>query len=257
MIASILVVVIPIILLLKETNNDVKHFFEKHSKIGIIVIIILLISSLITLYQQSIKDDALATALSNEGDINAPSTTLFTTEAINDTNIAWAPGNSNFNMIGPAGEQIFQRCSEDAPRFMPDLVISKNNKQQLLVSTQIRGKNGLVAKIVNNHWITNPNNVMRKRYNDSVFEVEDNNGDIVLQVVLKNDRVQLQGKFYDENGNGFAIFEAPEPWGAVELTGPNHPKLNVTIKSVFSQRHDVSSQISDFILSLSSFHLVK
>ena len=114
----------------------------------------------------------------------------------------------------------------------------------LKVSTKIRDKKGnIVAEIIQNEWKVNPHNSWDRNYSKDALEVKDPSGDIVLQVKLVADRVQFQAKLYDSTGRGIAFgkMRGPEGWGgAIELTGPNRPKLTIKIKPIFkypSQLH--------------------
>jgi hypothetical protein len=66
--------------------------------------------------------------------------------------------------------------------------------------------------------------------------VKDPTGDIVLQVKVLEDRVQLQAKFYDSDGRGFAFGKVigPQGWGGgVEITGSERPYLRMKIAPMF------------------------
>jgi hypothetical protein len=77
---------------------------------------------------------------------------------------------------------------------------------QLKLSTKIRNKNGqLVAEIIGNEWKLKREKLWDRNYNRNALEVKDEQGDVVLQVLMKEDYVQFAAKMYGSNGEGFAI----------------------------------------------------
>jgi len=128
-----------------------------------------------------------------------------------------------FKWSGPNGKPFF-KIFEDS-----DLTISQDGGQ-VKISTNIRGRDGSIAVLENNEWIINPSQMFDRNYNKNMLEVRDSNRDVVLQVRLLNDRIQFQGKFYDEYGNGVAIASRKELGGGViEFTGLNHPTITSVI----------------------------
>jgi hypothetical protein len=73
------------------------------------------------------------------------------------------------------------------------------------ITTPIRDRDGhLIAEIKDNHWKVFPG-AYDKNYTDNSLEVLDSRGLVVLQVRLLADRIQLQGEWRDEFGNGTRI----------------------------------------------------
>jgi hypothetical protein len=148
--------------------------------------------------------------------------------------------------IGDSGTVFIYQGDPDSP-----IISALRNSElyirvrggRLKVSTTIRDRNGtVVAEIVDNEWQVNPGASFDRNYNDSALEVLDSSGKVVLQVAALPDRVQLQGLWYDREGNGFALGTAPKPMtGALmEVTGPKHPQLELEIERMFlypSSRH--------------------
>jgi hypothetical protein len=116
-----------------------------------------------------------------------------------------------------------------------DLTILKENGK-LKTSVNIRNRDGELARIQNNNFRVNPSGAVSfdRNYNDSALEVQDKYGEIVLQIVYVNqNRIQLQGKFYDENGNGMALIEAPDFRGALLIKRRNYSEFDAKIKPIF------------------------
>lgn len=113
---------------------------------------------------------------------------------------------------------------------------------QVKVSTIIRDRTGrVVAELVNNEWKVNPNNSWDRNYTSDALEVRGPIGDTVLQVRVLEDRVQLQAKFYDSDGRGFAFGKVlgPQGWGGgIEITGPADPQLHMKIAPMFKYPSD-------------------
>jgi hypothetical protein len=137
---------------------------------------------------------------------------------------------------GPQGSPLFSFADENA------LTIELENSD-VKVSTIIRDKTGrVVAELKKNEWKVNPNNTWDRNYSTNALEVKDPTGDIVLQVILLDDRVRFQAKLYDSSGRGisFGKVRGPEGWGGgIEITGPKHPDLLLKISPVFKYPSDL------------------
>jgi len=131
----------------------------------------------------------------------------------------------------------------------PLLTFAKDNaltieveNDQIKVSILIRDKSGtVVAELIKNEWKVNRNHSWDRNYSKNELEVKDDTGDIVLQIRLVGDKVQLQAKVYDSTGRGVGIGKVlgPDGWGGgIELTGPNHPELLLTIDPIFKYPSD-------------------
>lgn len=110
-------------------------------------------------------------------------------------------GNSDtfFHWRGPEGQPLFTFLDDTA------LAIRLENGE-LKVSTKIRNKNGqLVAEIIGNEWKLKKEKLWDRNYNRSALEVKDEQGDVVLQVLMKEDYIQFAAKMYSSDGYGFAI----------------------------------------------------
>ena len=141
-----------------------------------------------------------------------------------------------FRYGGPNGSPLF--------KFGEDSNLTVTSKDgQIMVSVAIRDKNGaLIAEVIENDWKINPNNSWDRNFSPDALEVRDPSGDIVLQVRALPDRIQLQAKLYDSNGRGIALGKATGG-GAIELTGPNHPNLELKIEPLF--RYPSSTHIGE------------
>jgi|GEM_PF-2089057 len=130
-----------------------------------------------------------------------------------------------FNWTGSSGIPIFQILN--TPLFI------SNNNGQIKLTANFRGKDGSIAVLEDNEWLVNPSQ-MTRNYDKDTLEVYDKNHDVVLQVRILKDRIQFQGKFYDENEKGVSITGRKDLGGCVfEQTGSIHSKLNWTIEPIF------------------------
>ncbi len=96
--------------------------------------------------------------------------------------------------------------SDEAVRLLYDSGLKLELKDgKLLVSTPIRDRQGrLIALVHKNHWsVTSA--CLDKNYSKDSFEVLDARGLVVFQMRLLTDRVQLQGEWRDEFGNGVRL----------------------------------------------------
>lgn len=113
-------------------------------------------------------------------------------------------GNSKtfLNWQGPQGEPMLKIFEDN------DLTIWIDD-DRLRLSTKIRNKTGeMIAELIGNEWKVKPEKLWDRNYNDSALEVIDETGDVVLQVILKEDYVQFAAKMYSSSGQGFAIGSA-------------------------------------------------
>ena len=137
---------------------------------------------------------------------------------------------------GPQGQPLFQIFDDT------HLTIEVERKQ-LKVSTLIRDKRGnVVAELLRNEWKVNQSIAFDRNYSQEALEVRDAGGDVVLQIRIKEDRVQFAGKFYDKNGRGVAFGKvtdgAGNTGGGIEQTGPAHPELRMRIEPFFRYPSD-------------------
>ena len=236
MLVEIVLALIATILLIRD-HKKIRPFFEKYQSIILVIAALFLISSIIVEFQQNQEKKAFAYEGTLQSDssiqyfimnILSPITDfLFPTNDNDFPALELGDSGTIFNWAGPNGEPMFTILKDS------QLTISKE-KGQLKISTMIRSHDGLVAELVNNDWKINPQESFDRNYNKNALEVRDKDGDVVLQVKLLNDRIQFQGKFYDEKGNGVAFVGRKEWNGSmIEMTGPNHPKLDSTIEPIF------------------------
>ncbi len=143
--------------------------------------------------------------------------------------------------IGNSGAQLRYTGPPGSPLIVFDKDTSLNvqiEDGQLKISTIVRNREGIiVAELKNNEWMINENQYYDRNYTKDALEVIDSSGDVVLQIRLKEDRVQLQGKFYDKDGNGFVIAENPKQNGSkggiIGFTNEKGGKLTPDIKPIF------------------------
>lgn len=129
-------------------------------------------------------------------------------------------------------------------RILQDCELSIRRVDGVLkVSSTIRDRYGaVVAEIVDNEWRVNSESSFDRNYRESALEVLDSAGLVVIQVVALPDRVQLQGIWYDADGNGVALSSAPKATGGayIETTGRRNSQLETRIERIFrypSDRH--------------------
>ncbi len=136
-------------------------------------------------------------------------------------------GGTIFLWIGREGEPIFKIFRDSGISIIKE-------SGQLKVSVKIRNKNGIIAELIKNEWKVNPNNIYDRNYSVNALEVKDSIGEIVLQVKHVGDKIQFQGKFYDDDGKGVALGKDPSgKGGIIEITGANHPQLELKIEPIF------------------------
>jgi hypothetical protein len=101
------------------------------------------------------------------------------------------PSGAVLNIDGPNADLFSKLLGESR------LVIEQVDGA-LKVSTVIRNVHGDVVAVLNrNEWeVANRPESWDRNYTSDTLEVQDNAGDIVLQVKVLSDRIQLQGKWY-------------------------------------------------------------
>jgi hypothetical protein len=143
--------------------------------------------------------------------------------------------------FGDSGAILVFAGKPDEPLFQifrDNSLTIKIKRGKIKVSTIIRDRGGaIIAELMNSEWKVNPNNSFDRNYSKNALEVKDSNGDVVLQLILVEDRVQFQGKFYDSRGNGVAFGKVRGPngkiGGSIEITGTAHPNLTLHIEPIF------------------------
>jgi hypothetical protein len=140
-----------------------------------------------------------------------------------------------FVWTGPQGKPLLQLFENS------DLTIWIDNGD-LKLSTKIRNKSGdLVAEIIGNEWKLKEEKLWDRNYNANALEVKDQEGDVVLQVLVREDYVQLAAKMYSSSGQGFAIGSTESEngvMGAMEVRPPGQP-LELSIEPMFEYPSDL------------------
>jgi len=168
-------------------------------KIGITVLILIaLIGQLFIVRSEQQRQQAAKYS----GVLRGPALTILS--PIKDIYPKLKLGDSNtfFSWQGDQGQSLLSMVEGN------ELVISIE-KGRLKLSTQIRDTHGeLVAEIIGNEWKLRKENLWERNYDKNALEVRDAKGDVVLQVVLKEDYVQFAAKMYGRDGAGFGIGSA-------------------------------------------------
>ncbi len=175
-----------------------------------------------------IREGKVAARSKYAGTLKPKSTVLFSTRNNVNPKIELGDGGAIFSFTGQKGQPLFKIFTDNSLTII-------NDRSQVKVSTLIRDKSGsVVAELINNEWKVNKNKTFDRNYSKDALEVKDNTGDIVLQVKVLGDRIQFQGKFYDNQGNGVAFGKDDSGQGGViERTSTNHPNLELKIEPIF------------------------
>lgn len=115
--------------------------------------------------------------------------------------------NTRFMYTGPP-DQPFMRILYDAGLRI------EVRENRMEVTTPIRDRFGhAVATIERNHWTvsSDPSVSWDKNYTRDALEVLDGGGHVIFQMRVLPDRVQLQGEWRDQYGNGVRIMKSPDP----------------------------------------------
>ncbi len=79
------------------------------------------------------------------------------------------------------------------------------------VSTDVRDDTGaLIGEIVRNTWMVKPDKTWDFNYNANALEVKNPRGRIVLQVKVLPDTIQIQGEWWNAQGEGVRLLKTPE-----------------------------------------------
>jgi len=90
----------------------------------------------------------------------------------------------------------------DASDWLGENCYFRSTRGQLLVTCVIRDELGnIVAKIVDNEWQVNQNNIFDRNFSDNAFEVVSQAGDVVFQMRAVKNRLQVQLNLYNKNGD--------------------------------------------------------
>ncbi|MCE5339516.1 MAG: hypothetical protein LLF92_00110 [Planctomycetaceae bacterium] len=157
-----------------------------------------------------------------------------------------------------SGEQIIKitGLNQIIQPFGPNVYFSlRKTKEGLLVSAKITSlDNKIVAKMINNQWVLNPNNYFRKYYDESTLEVIDAYEVPVLQIeYLDQDTVKIGGIFRAENDlvskidSDFPAIKDPND-GGVGFWVPNKSIIIVGINGMRSGGYLKKLSLDEFIV---------
>jgi hypothetical protein len=80
-----------------------------------------------------------------------------------------------------------------------------------MVSADVRDDKGtLIGEIVQNTWMVKPDKTWDFNYNANALEVKNPQGRIVLQVKVLPDTIQIQGEWWNAQGDGARLLKVPE-----------------------------------------------
>jgi hypothetical protein len=158
-------------------------------------------------------------------------TTLLSTSQAAYPKLKLGASETYFVWQGPEGKPIFQFFEDNELTIWID-------HGQLKLSTKIRNRSGnIVAEIIGNEWRVKEGEMWERNYNKNALEVKNPEGEVILQVVVEKEYIQFAAKMYDKNGNGVAIGDSETPGlgrhGVIEITGADHPQLELRIKPIF------------------------
>jgi hypothetical protein len=110
---------------------------------------------------------------------------------------------TGFSWSGPAGKPMLELVAGSH-------LIIESIGGRIKVSTQLRDKRGdLVAELIRNDWKVSPL-AWDRNYSDDALEVRNSQGRVVLQVRVIPGKIQLQGEWWDEHGNGTRLVKCPD-----------------------------------------------
>jgi hypothetical protein len=115
--------------------------------------------------------------------------------------------NTRFLYVGPPNQPFIQILYDAGLRI-------EVRQNRIEISTPVRDRFGhVVATIDRNHWSVSPDRTVcwDKNYRRDALEVLDSGGHVIFQMRLLPDRVQLQGEWRDQYGNGVRIMKSPDP----------------------------------------------
>jgi hypothetical protein len=156
------------------------------------------------------------------GALKAPTRLLVGPRITNFPTLEIGDSGTLLTYAGSPGAQLFQIFKDS------NLVIEEDGGA-ILVSTEIRGKNGqLVAEITKNEWKTRPSSLWDRTFDKNKLEVRDETGQVVLQVVVLPDRVRIQGIWRNSAGRMFAMIKNPDPNGFGSfITNDRHAHVRI------------------------------
>jgi hypothetical protein len=155
-------------------------------------------------------------AMSNVGKIETPSAEIILSVRERSVGrlIQIGQSSSFIDFSAPQGTPFMQFANNY------DLMIDSVSGK-LEVSTQVRDRKGhLVAELIKNEWkVAPPPKTWDRNYNRTALEVRDEDGNVILQVRLFQDRVQIQGEWWMDETRGIRIVGYPGEGGRFEIFG--------------------------------------
>ncbi len=116
--------------------------------------------------------------------------------------------------IGDSGSMLTYTGPEGTPalKFAENSNLTiEERKGKLYVSTELLDPNGnLIAELKRNQWKVAPS-AWDRNYTNDALEIRNPQGRVALQVRLVNDRVQLQGEWWNSSGRGVRLVKSPDP----------------------------------------------
>jgi hypothetical protein len=101
--------------------------------------------------------------------------------------------------------------AQDSYQIFKTLVFKawiENN--QVYINTDVVDSTGaLIARIIKNEWAINPSKRWDKNFDDNGLEVIDNGGNVVFQIDIIQNKIRLQGMFYNMRGDATIISDMP------------------------------------------------
>jgi hypothetical protein len=137
------------------------------------------------------------------------------------------------------GGPLSRMFTNPAFKVLDDLDFRINEIEgQIKVSMLVRDESGkLVARLVGNNWeVAPPPKTWDKNYSKDTLEIIGESGHVVLQVRCLPDRIQLNGTFYDELGNGLSITPGKNEY--VEIKILDSSSLPAKIDPIFKYPSD-------------------
>jgi hypothetical protein len=125
--------------------------------------------------------------------------------------------------FGPGGIPIMLPNSDLSPPRSKLWVTREGG--DLLLTADVRDKhNDLIVRVKDNAWEINPNNSWDHNYTEDSLEVKDRTGRVVLKTAVFDDRLQIEGEWWNEDEVGWRMLR-PYPYDKVKR-GPVFVKMS-------------------------------
>ncbi len=154
-------------------------------------------------------------------------------------------GKANRTMeFGDSGAKIMFGGPDGGPLFRffeRSEILLESVGGRLMVSSQLFDDDGkLAAELSRNDWkVAPPPKTWDRNYTDNALEVKNAKGAVILQVKMLTDRIQLQGEWRSETGDGVQLVKLQDPqtgtWGGgiAIFKKENEALHRRTIKPIF------------------------